>query len=278
VDSSLSFERKRPIRFTPELARKLEELHHNFRKANYEQDIVQNGLSISEFPNMSALEEAYNSNDNRISYSIYSSINKSDRCAWSVVLADDTRIDSLDLSQLLDLPNIGKVAIIKVSLYGGSHRSLTIKFNNNLYIGSSEVQMNSSFDILKKFRSEIETLFDLYQQPWWPIRDGRVIFLIWAAPATLGNVWTIFDGFRGSKNPFVIDGWWVLIPILCVISVFIVPVVKSVAYSWNWAFPMVDFSFGGGVQSSEVKKNVRRALWIVPITMIIIPYVVNHLK
>lgn len=283
MNSNITFEWKKPLAFSPLFVQKFIDLTELFKRRLVAYVVTDAGYNAAQITSAADADALYEADRKSSLYWLASALHQIEQTAWSLRLKDDTSINTIDTPGMLSLPNVGRQQIM-YARYGNrsSACELFVRFSNHMFVAGIEVGLAGPYELIQQFRSELETLFSAYTQPWWPIRDGR--FLLW--PAALAIVllnsfsaMSILNGKSQPNNEFLARFvFGVALPLGSVLLFLGVPLTLFLTRCWNWVFPKVDFIFGGGVNSSEIRRNVRRALWVVPIIMLLFPVVTNLLS
>lgn len=278
--SSLSFEWKRAIRFDSAFAAKLDELVMSFQRAVAREMVSAAGLNPTEYPDSASLQarEVVGSEQDYIHRQLVRDVSKIETARWSVILADETKIDNMDTAQFLGLNNVGGLTISSAIIDSrSSDYAIYIGFRNRKFFQTIEIAISGPIDIVQKYRSDVSVLLQEFSQPWWLFRDSRFLWAVFGLPLIGLNILTIRNAIYGAAAPLGLNSALFLMGVLGVVGLLAMPMMNILIPTFNWIFPMTDFVFGGGIQRSAVRLGIRRAMWGVPILSVVIPYVVNQL-
>ena len=281
MNSSIDATWKKPIQFSPEFARKLSDLADVLTRRLVAHIVTDAGKSAAEICSSDQAEAAYIASD-RTDYGFHQlagTLREVEVVAWSAKLRDETDVQGLTVTQLLGLSNVGRQQINSVKFENSSYSyRIGISFNNNKYINGMEIKLNGPLELVQQARSEIEALLSANAQPWWFMRDVRFFWATFAILALIMNlVHPIASALSWEPNITVsralLGG--VILPIIGILAALIFPISLMLFGGWNWLFPMSDFVFGAGEKRSEMRKNFRSALWVIPVLLLAFPVLAN---
>ncbi len=282
--SNLTFTWKRPIVFDAALASAIQDTFRSFANRSRIDLVLGEGRNPAEITDAAAALAIFNAQsaierDYELK-SLADSLDRIERCSWSVILADGTKIQSISIDQLLKLPNAGLSKIKTAAFENGSYsNSMSISMRNGDFTSEISISAKGTFDTIRASRSEIERVLEAYGRPWWMFRHPA-LWIVFAGFAVIWDVVSIVMNLRQPQNipytqPLFLG---VAVPVLFIFFTIGTALVTAVVRAWNWVFPMTEFRFGGGILSGRTRASVRWGLWAIPLLSLILPFLVNKLS
>lgn len=267
-----TLEWKRPIAASPELFTTIEQIVRDYILSCSEKCVSSAGLSYAEIFDHKTAEAKYDETNDYKYKEIARKLALIQKYHWDVEISQGIKIKSISTEEILKIPNAGDESILSAEIENAStDYSVSIKIENSQFSPSCRLRMQGPFELIYRFKGDVTQRLKAVTRPWWIARNGLFLFSALCATSFAAGL-GINRIFSSPKDENIQYFLLLCIPIFSMIAVSAAIPEKG---PWNWMFPKAEFIFGGGVHDADRRRNIRKLLLVLPITLVEIPILVN---
>lgn len=275
--SGADFDWTKPILIKPDFLRSLDELAARYGKRAAEKAVLAAGKNPQVVVSPEDADQLYAETNDYDYRALASDMRSLMEVKWSAHMSNDIRRTDLSIDQILGLTNTHGAWVSLVSVSSGSYKSSPSISIFNGKFRTSKVNISGDHEGVESYKNEIQSLLQSITRVWSPMVHPRTGFTVW------------LTSFVALSYPLCLMGYG-LFPkqgmspdakgILAYFAFMVACALSAIALGfasrfWRQAFPLVEFEFGGGVSAAEVTRNLRKAIWSVPILIIGMPIITN---